>query len=196
MLFPNADDRLLREAFAAFDRAFDQYPFDFHVAYFAPMHMGPSLPLWLESTGWKACMVGPVYDDLKKWRYIFPEELFREQFKKLSEIWREGLDLLQRAYEGREMSDDDRLLLDCARGSYYHFRSTYNHIDFVMERGNSERMLGIIDEERELAILDARLVNKNPTIGYESSNHYFFTRSDLVEKVLICDFLKSKIERR
>ena len=195
MLFPNADDSLLREAFAAFDRAFDQYPFDFHVAYFAPMHMGPALPLWLESTSWKACMVGPVYDDLKKWRYIFPEELFREQFKSLSEIWHEGLILLQRAYEGKEMNDDDRLLLDCARGSYYHFRSTFNHIEFVMERGNKEKMLEIIAEERELAILDARLVNKNPTIGYESSNHYFFTRSDLAEKVLICDHLKNKIER-
>ena len=195
MLFPNADDRLLKEAFEAFDRAFDEYPFSVRTMYYAPMHMGPSLPLWLESTGREACMVGPVYDDLTKWRRHFPEELFRDQFRKLSEVWKEGLDLLERAYAGRELSDDDRLLIDCARGSYYHFRSTFNHIDFIMERGNRERMLAVIDEEKELALLDARLMNVNPTVGYESSNHYFFTRTDLVEKVLICEYLRERIEK-
>ena len=140
-------------------------------------------------------MVGPVYDDLTKWRRHFPEELFRKLFKKLSETWREGLALLEKAFEGRSLSDDDRMLIDCARGSYYHFRSTYNHIDFVMERGSKEKMLAILEEEKELALLDAKLMNVNPTIGYESSNHYFFTRTDLVEKVLICEYLREKTER-
>ena len=33
----------------------------------------------------------------------------------------------------------------------------------------------------------------NPTVGYESSNHYFFTRSDLMEKVLNCRYLAEKL---
>lgn len=195
MMFPNADGDLLKKAFEAFDSAFDEFPFDLHVMYFGPMHMGPALPLWMEDTGWRACMVGPVYDDLTKWRYVFPERLFAEQFERLADTWERGLGLLSEAYGGRELSMDDRLLIDCARGAFYHFRSTCNHISFIMERGNKEELLRIVEDEERLALLEARLMNSNPTVGYESSNHYFFTRTDLLEKMLICGHIRERLER-
>lgn len=194
-LFPNADDALLKRAFEAFDRAFDEFPFTYTVAYRAPMHMGPALPLWLEDTKWRACMVGPVYDDLEKWRHVFPEDLFEEQFEKLSRIWTEGLALLEMAYKDKTLSDDDALLLDCARVCCYHFASTYNHIKFVRNRGNTELLLELLDKEERLAMLEAEILGRNPTVGYESSNHYFFTRTDLVEKVIICRYLREKLKK-
>jgi len=193
MLFPNAEDSLLKAAFEAFDRAFAEFPFAVRVMYFGPMHMGPSLPLWTEATGWTACMVGPVYDDLTKWRKDYSEELFEGQFEKIYSVWTEGIALLDRAFEGRELSDDDRLLIDCAYGAWYHFESSYNHIKFIRNRHDKDVMLSIIDREEELALSEAKLMGKNPTIGYESSNHYFFTRTDLMEKVLICRHLRDKI---
>ena len=47
---------------------------------------------------------------------------------------------------------------------------------------------------REFAAAEAKLAAEvmalqavDPTIGYESSNHYFFTRSTLLEKLINCD---------
>lgn len=193
MLFPNADDILLALAFDEFDRAFEEFPFAVRVMYYGPMHMGPALPLWLADTKWPSCMVGPVYDDLTRWRRYYSEELFEGQFEKICTGWKNGLSLLEAAFEGRELSDDDRLLIDCARVSFYHFESSLNHIKFIRNRHDRGVMLSIIDREEKLAIDEAVLVGRNPTIGYESSNHYFFTRTDLMEKVIICRHLRERL---
>ena len=152
-----------------------------------------ALPLWVKETGWPACMVGPVYDDLTKWRKDYSEELFESQFEKICIGWRKGLGLLDAAFEGKELSEDDKLLIDCARVSSYHFESSLNHIKFIRNRHNREMMLSIIDREEELALAEVAAVGKNPTIGYESSNHYFFTRTDLVEKVISCRHLRERL---
>ena len=49
-----------------------------------------------------------------------------------------------------------------------------------------------IAEEAELALSEAAVMAHNPTIGYESSNHYFYTRQTLLEKVLNCRYLLKK----
>ena len=141
-------------------------------------------------------MVGPVYDDIEKWRHVFPEDLFEEQFEKLSRIWKEGLELLELAYKDKPLSDDDALLLDCARICCYHFASTYNHIKFVRNRESTELLLSLLNDEERLALLEAEILGRNPTVGYESSNHYFFTRTDLVEKVIICRHLREKLKNK
>ena len=51
----------------------------------------------------------------------------------------------------------------------------------------------IIRREEELAIAEARLVGRNPAIGYEASNHYLFTETDLYEKVLNCRMLLGEL---
>ena len=52
--------------------AFREFPFHIGVVYEAPLQMGPANPLWPAPTGYKACMVGIPYDDLKAWRAIYP----------------------------------------------------------------------------------------------------------------------------
>ena len=41
-------------------------------------------------------------------------------------------------------------------------------------------------------VAEAAVMAHNPTIGYESSNHYFYTRQTLLEKVLNCRYLLKK----
>ena len=227
-LFPDANDTLLEKAFAKLDEAFDEYPFSIRVMYSGPQHMGPSLPLYDKPTGWNACMVGPVYDDLEYWRTPFSRDLFYRQWDKLSSGWAEGLSLLREAFANTPDSHVKQVLLDSAEACYLHFRSSRNHVAYVMRRdaeigktpetkstpivnpGGYDGMVAevpdtevdlsalptvaqILAEEEELAIAEARLMGRNPTIGYESSNHYFFTQSDLFEKVLNCRYLAEKL---
>ena len=192
-LFPNAEPKKLLDAIAQMDEAFDEYPFSVHTMYFGPQHMGPALPLWSETTGYNACMVGQPYDKLADWCRPYPAEVYRDAFYRLKEGFARGYDMLLSAYEEKELTSDDRLLLDCTEGAYLHFASSYNHIRYIMEKDNSNDLTVLIRDEEELAIREARLVGRNPAIGYEASNHYFFTESDLYEKVLNCRYLLGEL---
>ena len=54
-------------------------------------------------------------------------------------------------------------------------------------------MSALIRTEEELAIREATLVSKNPTLGFEATNHYLYTRTDLFEKVLNCRYLLGEL---
>ncbi len=195
-LFPNADPKTLLAAFSAFDDAFDDFPFSLHSMYDGPQHMGPSLPLWREETGWRACMVGPMYDDLSLASDAFggPFGVYMRQYERLVEKWARGLSLLKKAYEGRTVDATDQMLLECAEVSYLHFASSLNHIRYIEKRGGEDKQETLLREEEALAIREAELMGKNPTIGFEATNHYFFTRTDLFEKVLNCRYLLGELE--
>ena len=75
------------------------------------------------------------------------------------------------------------------------FRSSYNQIRFIRIRDGhiklsaQDRCLALsqlAEQELELAITTYRLMLRNPSIGYEAANHYYFNRSMLMEKVLNC----------
>lgn len=188
-LFPEADQEKLLAAIRVFDDAFDEFPFSVGVMYNGPQHMGPALPLYPEPTGWTACMVGPVYDDLRGWAHCYPDDLFEHQFIRMSEKWDAGLPLLREAFAGKEETPAGRLLLQCAEIVYLHFASSRNHIHYVRARGTGEDLSALIRQEEEFALREAVLMGENPAIGYEASNHYFYTRTDLLEKVLNCRWL-------
>lgn len=193
-LFPNAIKERLLPAIRAFDDAFDFYPFSVSTMYVGSQHMGPALPLWKKQTGYSACMIGPTYDKEADWRYPFTREVYGEAMKKLTDGLKEGLSMLRAAYEGRTLTDEDRLLLDCAEGMYLHFASAYNHFLFscLREEEGADLTPYVLAEE-ELALAEAALIGRNPTVGYEASNHYLFTRTDLFEKVLCCRQLLGKL---
>lgn len=192
-LYPEADQKLLLEAFDIFDDAFDEYPFSVGTMYNGPQHMGPALPFYPEETGWTACMVGPPYDHLDGWRSgYYSRELYGRQIGRLATRWKEGMPILEAAFAGKPLSPAARLLMDCAEVTYLHFASSYNHIVQVDGRdaGKSSRELSdIILADEALALREAVLMQRNPTIGYESSNHYLFTVTDMVEKVINCRYL-------
>ncbi len=192
-LYPEADQALLLEAIDIFDEAFDEYPFSVGTMYNGPQHMGPALPFYPEDTGWTTCMIGPPYDHLDGWRSnLYSRELYARQMKRLSERWKDGLPLLEKAFEGKTLTPAARLLFDCAEITYLHFASSYNHILQVEGRDagkTSQELSAVIRADEELAMREAALMQRNPTIGYESSNHYLFTVTDMVEKVINCRYL-------
>ncbi|TMV45388.1 hypothetical protein FE783_29125 [Paenibacillus mesophilus] len=191
----------IARATAAFSKAFREFPFHVSVLYTAPQNYGPSNLLHVQPTGYSATMVGFPYDDVNRWRAIYPADTFEEQFRKLVEGWEEGLEALAEAgplvEEGRMAAYAD--LVHVSLGSYYHFLSTYLQIAFVREReklanadnpDDRERSRRRMTELAELELETARrlydLMLRDSRIGYEASNHYYYTARMLQEKVLNC----------
>jgi len=188
---------LVRKAWRAFSDAFKEFPFDVRVLYYAPQNYGPMNLLYTKPTGYQATMLGFPYDDLEKWRAIYPEDIFESQFKKMSNGWEKGLDILRQA---KEKVDKDKLdnLIELERvaiSAYCHFRSTYLQIRFVRlrdcknDKGNL-KLIEIIDEEIKIAKTLYDIIRVDSRIGFEASNHYYYTVNDLREKVLNCEYLR------
>lgn len=135
-------------------------------------------------------MLGFPYDDLDGWRAIYPRDVFARQFEQLVTLWQEGLAIM-RPHAGQTAEFDDMLRL--AEAALCHFASTLNQIRFVIHRdawlenrqdSDRQAMLAIIDTERHVVLQMISLRKADSRLGYESSNHYYYTLQDLAEKLL------------
>jgi hypothetical protein len=231
------------KAWDCFGKAFEEFPLHSTAQlYTAPQNFGPMSLLSDKSTGYKATMIGFPYDDLESWRgNYYPEDIFEEQFRKLSTGWAEGLKQLEQA--GKIVSEDKKLafedLANVAEATYCHFRSTYLQIRFVRLRdadnlgvagcqssvdsrqssvvsrqsevvsrqsevggrrsevelkdGNLSEINAVLDEEIELARRLHAVMLRDSRIGFEASNHYYYTVNDLKEKILNCEFIRKEV---
>lgn len=205
---------VVRQAWSAFSSAFGHFPFDIGVAYTAPQNIGPANLLYDKPTGFSATMVGIPYDDLKRWRSIYPEEVLEEQFQLVADGWKQGLDILKEAESHIDSSDSRKTaafvdLQHVAKAAYCHLKTSHLQTMFVRLRDKldaaadnqeaerlKEQLFAIIDEEIELAKELYHIVRNDSRIGFEASNHYFYTVQDLKEKVINCMHLRQRIEER
>ncbi len=154
-------------------------------------------------------MVGIPYDDLERWRAIYPADVFVDQFARLSSGWKQGMELLQQAEE--QVSSYNQIafedLLSVSWGAYYHFRSTYLQISFVRLRERLQQaddiqerteitasLMDVIEGEIQLAKSLHDIVRKDSRIGFEASNHYYYTLQDLREKVVNCEYIRKSLK--
>ncbi|MFA6102954.1 MAG: hypothetical protein WCV67_16640 [Victivallaceae bacterium] len=185
------------KAWGCFDRAFVEFPLNsIAQLYTAPQNFGPMNLLFAKPSGYTATMLGLPYDDLDSWRgNHYPEDIFEEQFRKLSTGWADGLEQLKQAREIVAPENAAALadLMNVAEAAYCHFRSTYLQIRFVRQRGSgdSKTVLSILDEEIELAGRLIEVVMRDSRIGFEASNHYYYTAADLKEKILNCELIRT-----
>lgn len=186
--------------------AFSHFPFHIDSLYYGPQNFGPMAPFFLEKQVFRASMVGFPYDDLERWRGIYPAEVYENEYGQLVEGWREGLtDLL--LYKGLNKELDELILM--ARAVLCQFESAYHHVCFVNRRDgiledgdasligaeNRDALLRIIRAEMETVqtLIDLRL--EDSRIGYESSNHYFYTLQDLKEKMVNLTYCEEQLRR-
>ena len=98
---------------------------------------------------------------------------------------------------GKIISEDKKAVLgdlaNVAEATYCHFRSTYLQIRFVRLRnaGKIQEINAVLDEEIELAQRLHAVMLRDSRIGFEASNHYYYTANSLMEKVQNCERLKS-----
>ena len=193
-------------AWSKFSAAFTEYPFHGGFVYQGPIQCGPANLLYPRPTGYGATMVGFPYDDLNGWRATYPPEVLAGQFEKIAAGWSEGLAAFQQAAgkagtpsQQANLRDD----LGIAEAAGLHFRSVANQIRFIMAR-NALLSGSLKDAEREAQVSIVRkiaadeiqiarrlfaLTRRDPRIGYEASNHYYYLPLDLAEKVINCEYV-------
>ena len=156
--------------------------------------MGPANLLYLEPSGWKSTMVGFPYDDLNHWKSIYPTSVYIEQNQKVAEGFERGIHYLEKALEKETDPTIQQMLktdLRRANGIKCYFRSIVNQASFIVYRDENhcEKMKEAILQEMENVKEFIPLCDADPTFGYESSNHYFYVRNDLVEKVINLEWI-------
>ncbi len=191
-IFAGADIDKVSKVLHIFSEAFDKYPFHITSAYLGPQHAGPSNLMFAQSTGWTATMTCYPYDDLEGWRSVFPAEVYIEQLRKMAEEWKVGLDLLKTM----DLSSNKYLpeLYDTAEGCYLNFQSMYNQSLYVHKLRDAGNYGDLLKQETELAYSLMNLMARNATIGYEAANHYFYAKSNVMEKIVNCAYLKENLK--
>ena len=204
---PKASARVC-SAWAKFSSAFKEYPYSGEVLYFAPQQMGPANLLYEKPTGYAASMVGIPYDDLNRWRGLYPVETFASQFQKVAEGWADGLSDLRAAIADvpPEKQLEAAADLRVAAAAQLHFASVVNQASYILARDElpaaaparrtvlQNSIRDIIDREIKLAHDLFELSVADSRLGYEASNHYFYVPFDLVEKVVACEYLKTRFD--
>ncbi|MFA5866160.1 MAG: hypothetical protein WC975_15920 [Phycisphaerae bacterium] len=192
---------VIRQAWNLFSRAFPEFPFycsiEHPALYFGPQSHGPANLLYATPTAYSATVATYPYDDLTRWRGIYHEEIYENQFRKLSETWKQGLEQLGLALpmidaEHRQAFDD---LNRVAWAVYCHFRSSFLQTAFIRLRDSetsdkASKMFPILEEEIDLAKTLYQLARQDSRLGFESSSHYAYTLNDLREKVINCEYLR------
>ena len=178
------------EAEKIFADAFREFPFHINTLYKGPQNAGPSTPLFPTPSGYNATMTCFAYDDLEHWRSIYPVDIFEDQFRKLCEGWKKGLALI-------DESDESEVAV-MARAAWCIFKSSYDQIRFIRARdeGRFADAKEIAEDEEQIARLMLAQMNKNAAIGYEASNHYYFSKGQIVEKILNCRYVAEYCEEK
>ncbi len=186
------------DAWHVMSEAFSEFPYDCGVVYNAPLQVGPANLLWDKATGYRATMVGIPYDDLNSWRSLYPPEIFIAQLRKVAAGFEQGAKMIRSLSAKKVDEPASHALTDegnLAEAAALHFQSVANQAEYVMLRNKSnepsqkQRTTAIIEEELKLAKRLYILQRNDSRIGFEATNHYFYTPADLVEKVLNCTYL-------
>ena len=190
---------VVNEAQEKLSDAFMHYPFHIDTLYYGPQNFGPIAPFFLQKTDYQATMVGFPYDDLKRWSGIYPTEVYESEYQKLCKGWKAGVALLE-VHEGANPELDELILI--AKAILCQYESAYHHIQFVRYRGDDatevdvlgkSEMIRVIHEEMDTVKKLIQYQLKDSRIGYESSNHYFYTLQDLKEKIINLNWCANKL---
>jgi hypothetical protein len=190
------------EAWKKYSAAFSEFPFGSGL-YFTPMQVGPSNLLWGNPTLYNASMVGIAYDDVSKWVGNYPVKVFISQMERIADGFYQGLSQLKQKISALTLGEKEQkaLIRECnvAATIAIHCRSVANQSNFITLRDNlpltkdhQEFQKMIIELEnllRDEIVLAKRMLSlqsSDSRLGYEASNHYFYTPCDLIEKVLNC----------
>lgn len=180
----NADK--VKLAVGEYCKGFKQYPFDVNALYFSPKNLG-SANLWsLQPENRQSAMVCYSFDDYENWVGIYGYEIYVKQMKKMLNSLKKAIAIL----ESIEDKSDKKLaeLLLYTKVSYIHFNSDLLQTQFsYLKRdleGNKKAIASILRKEKVMAKELLECAYLDTKIGYEASNHYFYTQSNLLEKLV------------
>lgn len=202
----------VKRAWKKFSTSFQEFPFNIRLIYYSPLHSGPSNLLFQNPTGFTATMTGFPYDDLKTWRAIYPAATYIALFRKMAAEMFSCQDTLCRETEQLQLALEQKKALESEmrvfKACSIHYATLANQAEFIVLRDQrktipeeadrqwyTDQIRTLLKNEIELAQQLADLQLVDPRIGYEASNHYFYTPNDLYEKILNCQYLLDNVFR-
>lgn len=171
--------------------AFREYPFSITMLYNSPKTLGPA-NLWeIEREEKTSTMVCYAFDDYENWLVPYPYEIYISQFEKVINLWKEGVTILEKV----ERTPSVEEIIRYAKVALCHFTTDLlqTKYSFVKRLGDREQMKELISKEKQNAIDLLNLFVTDAKIGYEASNHYFYTYPNLIEKILRMEKFESLI---
>jgi hypothetical protein len=172
-----------------FSEAFANFPFDVGAAYVGPQNYGVMAPFYTQKTGYGATMIGFPYDDFEAWRSIYPADIYENQMQKVADGMEDAVDVFKKIEAGENGTLCE--MIRYAEAAACKMRSVCNHIKFVSARNAKDRagMDKAVKCERENVLRVIKLRQMDSKIGFEASNHYFYTVADLIEKLINLDWV-------
>ncbi len=184
----------VRRAVGCFCRGFREYPFSVDSLYYSPKTLGEANLYDLEKENLQSTMVCYAFDDYESWTKPYPTDVYLAQYEKLLSEWRAGMLVLADG-EGEALRD----LKTYAEAAYAHFYSDYLQTRFSVlkadTRKNKAELAEILQESEQNAKRLIELIRRDAKIGYEASNHYFYSDRNLAEKVLNVRSLSKTLEK-
>ena len=187
------DGERVHEAVKLFSRGYREYPFSAYTAYHDPNNLGVSNRWSLTPNTNKTTMVNWTFDDPEYYAKPYPIDIYLNQYEKLLADWDKGIEIL----EGVD-GDLAREILLFAKVAGNHFRSSIVHTKYVLAKRklpeSKDEMRAVIAEERALCEELIELLPQSTMIAYETSNHYFYTERDIIEKLVQLDGLEKELD--
>ena len=178
----NFGDEKVRGAIELFCKAFRDYPFSVKALYLSPHTLGPA-NLWdIEPEEKGSTMVCFSYDDVESWVEPYGADIYLSQMDIVCWFWEEGIELLETAEKNVKTEE----LLRYANAFYCHYLSDMLQTKFALckRKGDKNGMVDCLRRENENARRLLSLMKCDARIGYEASNHYFYTERNIIEKIL------------
>ena len=184
--------------------AMQDFPGSIPVQYYGPVNRGPVLPLFLEQKGkefprsWLPD-VDIEGDDLSRWTPPFGPEQVIKSFRALYDGWVKGLDALRTAIELAQGEDRTELVKEVgvAEMCALQFRCAANITEFIVTRDQwhaaidtakreplRQRMLELLEDERETCEKVLPLLAADPRLGFHGEAYGYLVTDELVRSQL------------
>ena len=172
----------VKNAIHSFSQAFKKIPYDWTLLYNGAQHLGAANLFYANPTGYTATMVGFPYDDLPSWRGNFTEKQFQDGLEAMLAQWEDGLNELEDCKEEVLVQELYRM----AKLVYVQFRSLLNQTRYILARDVQDKasMMNCLQEEIKWTTAQYALASKDARLGFEASNHYYYTQNSFLEKLI------------
>ncbi len=197
------------EAWEKFSKAFSHFPYHIRTLYKGPQHSAPANPFYINPTLWHATMVGIPYDDIESWRGPYPAKTYIKLMREVAYGFDDGIRSLQDA-QRTTTRGEAQLSIDILRAKAIQliYKSVANQAEFTYHRNlwltqkdsatsddHLRIMLSCVDSELDIVCELLPIVQADPTLGYESSNQYYFLPQDLREKYINLRFVEQELRK-
>lgn len=196
------------KAWESFSKGMSHFPYHIQTLYYGPQHSSPANPFYLNKTGWNATMVGIPYDNLDMWRWPYPTEVYINLMRQTAKGFEDGIPYLERALsKAGKHKKQVKIDIKQAKAIQLIYTSVANQAEFIKNRNllkqdstdKSNRlkiMSYCVEKEKEIVKKMLPILEENPTIGYESSNQYFYIPQDLREKYINLRYTEQQLNNK